>query len=69
MANTRPPRAVSVCFNTQQGYFLASTFTGSVSTLKGLNTWTLPVNGRCTFLGSRHESAQVPPQPNSKVLV
>ncbi len=39
-------QAVSVCFNNQQGYFLASSFTDSVSTLKGLNTWTLPVNGR-----------------------
>jgi hypothetical protein len=51
------------------GYFLASNLTGLVSTSKGLANWMVPVNGRFTFLGSRHESEQVPPHPNSKVLV
>jgi hypothetical protein len=50
-------------------YFLASSFTGLVSTWNGLKILTLPVNGRCTFFGSRHESEQTPPHPNSNVLV
>lgn len=41
----------------------------SLVILKGLPTSTVAINGPFTFLGSRHESEQVPPQPYSNVKV
>jgi len=40
------------------------------SILKGASRWIVAVKGPFTFVGSRHESEQVPPQPywNWKVL-
>ena len=40
---------------------------GVDSTLNGPPISTVAVNGPFTFLGSRHESEQVPPQPYSKL--
>ena len=40
---------------------------GSVSILKGPPTSTVAVRGPDTFLGSRHESEQVPPHPYWKL--
>ena len=42
---------------------------GSLVILNGLPMSTVAINGPCTFLGSRHESEQVPPQPYSKLKV
>ena len=42
---------------------------GVVSTLNGPPMSTVATNGPFTFLGSRHESRHVPPQPYSKVKV
>jgi hypothetical protein len=50
-------------------YGFASSFTGLVSTSNGLKILTLPANGRLVFFGSRHESEQTPPHPNSNVFV
>ena len=40
---------------------------GLLSTRNGPPMWTVAVNGPATFLGSRHESAQVPPHPYWKL--
>lgn len=42
---------------------------GLLSYLNGPAISTLAVNGPATFLGSRHESEQVPPQPYEKLYV
>jgi hypothetical protein len=62
-------RGLGSTFPFRVSYCFASNFTGLVSTWKGLKILMLPVNGRCTFLGSRHESEQTPPHPNSNELV
>ena len=48
---------------------VAATVYGLPSILNGPATSTVAVNGPAAFLGSRHESAQVPPQPYSKLYV
>jgi hypothetical protein len=49
---------------------LASIVSGSgIFTSNGLAKLTVDVIGRCTFLGSRHESEQTPPHPKAKLLV
>jgi hypothetical protein len=50
-------------------YFLGSSVNGLACTWNGLTIFTVPVNGRCAFFGSRHESEQTPPHPNSNVAV
>ena len=50
-------------------HFFGSSVSGLLCTSNGLKIFTVPVKGRCVFFGSRHESEQVPPHPNSKVLV
>jgi hypothetical protein len=67
----RAPTARGLCPTSpfRFSYGFASNFTGLVSTWNGLKILTLPANGRCTFFGSRHESEQTPPHPNSNELV
>src|ERR1017187_615312 len=48
-------------------YFLGSSVNGLACTWNGLTIFTVPVNGRCAVFGSRHESEQTPPHPNSNV--
>src|ERR1017187_4171806 len=48
---------------------LAFSVNWRVSTWNGLAKPTVAIMGRLTVLGSRHESEQTPPHPNSKVLV
>ena len=45
----------------------AAIVSGLVSNLNGPGTSTLTVKGPLTFLGSRHESEHVPPQPYSRL--
>ncbi len=51
------------------GADVATNVYGSVLTLNGPAISAVAVNGPVTFLGSRHESEQVPPQPYSKLKV
>jgi hypothetical protein len=46
---------------------LAAMVKGLPSILNGPATSAVAVNGPATFLGSRHESAQVPPHPYWKL--
>jgi hypothetical protein len=51
------------------GLLLAAIVKALPSILNGAATSTVAVNGPATFLGSRHESEQVPPQPYWKLKV
>lgn len=51
------------------GISLAAIVCGLVSILNGPSTSTVASNGPFIFLGPRHESPQVPPQPYSNVKV
>jgi hypothetical protein len=48
---------------------LAAIVNALLSNLKGPANSTVAVNGPATFLGSRHESEQVPPHPYWKLKV
>ena len=49
------------------GLLLAAIVQALPSILNGPATCTVAVNGPATFLGSRHESEQVPPHPYWKL--
>ena len=51
------------------GISLAAIVCGLGSILNGPSISTVATNGPFMFLGSRHESRQVPPQPYAKVKV